>query len=182
MEDMEDIDKRPARFPYKRNQRPTIRERRYVKNLFNPKNKTSKQAALDAGFSNPPHGEAVTIMIKNLMTQSGLSDKKLVDRLKRFIFKARDEDNAVKALRMAFELKDYFPANRKPSELSLSQINIYKEMDIDVLTRRVGDLLERVREEESKNRPLLPNEAGSGLQRPDGDIPQGTLPESSNGK
>lgn len=179
---MEDIDKRPEQYPYKRHQQPTIRERRYVKNLFDPKNKTKRQAALDAGFSSQPHSEAVTVMIKNLMRQCGLSDKKLVEQLKHFVFEATDEDNAVKALRMAFELKDYFPANRRPSELSLSQINIYKEMDIDVLTGRVRELLERIREEESQDRPLLPDQASSGLQRPDGDIPQGTLPEGSNGE
>jgi len=178
--DEQDI--RPPRYPYQRIRRPSIRQRKYVKNLFNPNYKTKSEAAQEAGFKNPPDNEGIQWELRRLMDQAGLSDNKLVKKLKQCIYGSKDEDNSVKALRMAFELKDLFPANRKSSELSLSQINIYKELDINVLTTRIRELLERIGEEESQRRPLLPDKGNSGLQRPDGDIPQGTLPESTNGK
>jgi len=152
-------------YPYKRLRKLTPNEARYVRGVV--QGKTHKEAALTAGFKKPPHSDVVKRAIVRIMDRAGLADHHLVQELKKYVFEAKDEDNALKALRMAFELKDHFPANRKESGLTLSQINIYSGVDDNALQARVRRLIEGDGEEKSEERPLLPNEGSPGLQRPD---------------
>lgn len=173
-------EKIPPKYPRQFVREASPKERRYVKNLFSKRCMTKKEAALDAGYKHIPNeSPAIKSEIVKVMHKAGLSDYKLVVQLKHFLFDAKREDNALKALRMAFELKDSFPANRKTPDLSLSQINIYQGVEYGDLKKRVRDLLERIGAEESEGRPILSDDPSPGIQRPDGELPQGTVSEDT---
>jgi hypothetical protein len=152
-------------YPCKRLRTLSAKEARYVKGVV--QGKPRRIAAVDAGFNNPPKSEEVRRAIIRVMDNAGLSDHRLVRELKKYVFKAEDEDNSLKALRMAFELKDHFPANRREAGLTLSQINIYQGVDDNALKARVRRLIKGNGEEKSEERPLLSDEGNSGIQRPD---------------
>lgn len=175
-------EKKPPKYPRQFVREASAKERIYVKNLFSKKCKSKQQAASEAGFSVPPRNDAVKSEIVKVMHRAGLSDYKLIVQLKHFVFDAKHEDNALKALRMAFELKDDFPANRKLPTLSMNQLNIYQGVDQNVLEERIRKLLARAGAEEGEGRPVLPNDPSSGIQRPDGRIPQGAMSEDTESK
>jgi len=174
-------DKKPPKYPRQRVRDTSVREKKYIKNLFSGRHKSKASAGRDAGFKVAPHTDAVANQISKVLDKIGLSDRKLALRLKQLL-DSKAEDNQLKALRMAFELRDSFPANRKVQQLSFNQLNIYQGVDQNVLETRIRRLLARAGAEESEEGLVLSDDTGSGIQRPDGELPQGTVSEDTKPK